>query len=130
MLFVTSSHFIEHCCSVFLVFKKTSVSYFQLWALHDVQEDANGCAGREREDERQEKDWHAILAGEYAKDHAEMVTHLAYLLVRQTKIPAGISFSFYPLLIFISTAPHCSFRPHSTHGRRSSLAGSTLPSHT
>lgn len=38
-------------------------------------------------------------------------------------------FFFYPFLISVSTAPHCSLGPHSMHGQRSSLAGSTLPSH-
>lgn len=75
----------------------------------------------EKEEERKGKDFDAIIAREYAKDYTEMVTYLAYLLVRQTKISAGICFS---------TALHCSFRLHSVHDQCSSQIGSTLSSHT
>lgn len=38
--------------SLFLVFKKTRLSYFQTCASLSVQEDTNGCAGREKVDQR------------------------------------------------------------------------------
>lgn len=92
--------FLNIAVQSFLVFKNISVSYFQLCASLGLQEDANGCAGREKMDQTQEKDWDTTISREYAKGRAEMVTYLALLLVRQPKTPTVNS--FYPLLIFSS----------------------------
>ena len=99
------------CQSVFLVFKKTPVSYFQTRASLGVQENTNG--DREKVDQRQEKDWNTIISREYATDHTEMVTYLEILLVRHTKFPAGILFpipsSFFhqnSFVLCVQTAQH------------------------
>lgn len=46
------------------------------------------------------KECDAVTSREYAEDHTVMVTYLAYLLVREAKIPAVAFFFFIPLSLF------------------------------
>lgn len=49
------------------------------------------------------KECDAVTSREYAEDHTVMVTYLAYLLVREAKIPAVAFFFFlFPFHYFIS----------------------------
>lgn len=101
--------------------------YWLLGASLGLLEDANECSGREKVDQRREKDWDAVISREYAKR-----PHRDGDIV---SIPSGEGrqdscwdfFFFYSLLIF---SPHCVFRPHSMHDQLSSLIGPTLLSQT
>lgn len=99
--------------SLFLVFKKTRLSYFQTCASLSVQEDTNGCAGREKVDQR---------TGERLKyNDIQGVCHRPHRDGDILRDPSGEAHQdscwdslFHPLLhFFVRTAVYCAFRPRS-----------------